>query len=109
MLIDDLKTKWATEGPERVGFVLENDLVVEVTNVHPQPLNNFDVPVEALIEFEDLAVATWHTHPGGTSQLSLDDDAAFRAWPDLLHYIVGSDGVRAYRVDGTKLVQQHVG
>ena len=44
-------------------------------------------------------VATWHTHPGETSVLSVGDYGTFTNYPHLRHYIVGKDGVQAYEVD----------
>lgn len=45
------------------------------------------------------AVGTWHTHPGGSSNLSAGDAVTFRQWPNLQHAIVGEDGVSWYRVE----------
>lgn len=70
--------------------------------------NECDVPEEGFIlSAEDIldhvlaedTVATWHTHPGATSVLSMGDADAFTNYPHLIHYVVGEDGVQAYKVD----------
>lgn len=46
-------------------------------------------------------MASWHTHPGGTANLSVEDWETFVQWPEQLHVIVGSDGIRWYAVKGS--------
>ena len=53
--------------------------------------------MEHLLDSE--TVATWHTHPGETSVLSVGDYDTFTSYPQLDHYIVGKDGVQRYEVD----------
>lgn len=95
---------YAPDGPERVGFILRSGEIVEVKNVSNDPLNAFAVEPEELIRLEDEMVASWHTHPGVTSNLSGDDYAAFKSWPDLLHYIIGKGGVTCYSVTASGAV-----
>lgn len=87
-----------TEMLERVGFVLNDGTVVEVKNIHGTPQNDFDVDPKDLIKYEDTAIASWHTHPITTAHLSTDDYSGFTMWPDLLHWIVGTDGIAGYVV-----------
>lgn len=89
---------------ERVGFILRNGEIVEVENVCHDPKNGFDVKGEDLIRYEHEMVATWHTHPGADSNLSQGDYESFRAWPNLRHYIIGQDGIRAYEVRDGEVV-----
>ena len=67
------------EGPERVGFILKDDSIVEVENVCHDPVNGFEVSGEDLLRYEHEAVATWHTHPGEefTSNLTIADHSGF--------------------------------
>lgn len=89
---------------ERCGFLLKGNRMVEVMNVHPDPVNGFEIPVDSIMRHKGELKATWHTHPNGTSTLSGEDYACFLAWPDLEHYIVSSAGVRRYIVqDGVVL------
>lgn len=94
---------YESTGPERVGFILADGSIVEVENVAPNPLDEFDVCSEDLMTFAEKAVATWHTHPGAKGNLSADDYLAFLGWPNLEHYVIGCDGIHQYSVtsDGT--------
>lgn len=84
---------------ERVGFVLEGGEVVECLNICLNPNEGFDVGDADMDLFIDRAVATWHTHPGGTKNLSVGDYDTFRGMPELLHFIVAPDGTAAYVID----------
>ena len=97
-LIESLKSKYQNDGPERVGFVLENNEVVEVKNVCPEPEEGFEVSGADIKRYAFVAVATWHTHPNDDFNLSPKDYEMFRDWPELAHYIVGNNGVRKYVV-----------
>lgn len=84
---------------ERVGFILKTGEIVEVPNTAINPKESFDVSGEDIIKFELIAAATWHTHPGQDSNLSFDDFQAFLNWPEMDHYIIGTDGVTKYIVE----------
>ena len=85
-------------GNERVGFILGTGVIVEVQNVSTSPRDSFAVRPEDMIFYEDKIVATFHTHPDTTSNLSDDDFKAFKDWPEFRHLIIGSDGVSCYYV-----------
>lgn len=93
------ETFYAKDGNERVGFIFDDESVIEVDNISESPSNSFDVRTEDLLLHATKAVASWHTHPNGSSNLSPLDYDAFKAWPDMKHYIVGNDGVSCYIVD----------
>ena len=100
----DLLSKFEGDN-ERVGFIMPNDKIVEVQNVCSEPEDGFDVSPEDLLLYLDDAVATWHTHPKTTSNLSVRDFETFLFHPHLRHYIVGTDGISEYYVeDGEVLV-----
>lgn len=103
--IEDRLKEFLTDGSERVGFVLDDGTIVEVENESPSPEDSFLVPPESLVEYEDRVIATWHTHPTGSSNLSVDDLEGFKSWPDWVHYVVGVDGVRSFRVDQGRVLQ----
>lgn len=90
---------------ERVGFVLKDGSIVECENIAPEPEDSFDVAGEEIVKYCDDAVATWHTHPGAKSNLSVGDSNTFLLWPDLLHYIVGVDGVTCYAIKNNSVVR----
>lgn len=87
-----------TGSRERVGFILPGDEIVEVENICEDPENGFDVAGADLLKYAENAIASWHTHPGQSANLSVEDLNAFRCWPQLAHYIIGTDGVRRYVV-----------
>lgn len=85
--------------PERGGFVLEDGTLLEFPNNSPEPNEgaSLEIGVEQL-PLLDYAIATWHTHPGATANLSVGDAETFTQWPNMLHAIVGTNGVRWYGV-----------
>lgn len=90
---------------ERVGFILADEKVVEVQNVCSEPKDGFDVAPEDLLLYVDDAVASWHTHPNNSSNLSVRDFETFLFYPHMRHYIVGVDGVSEFYVeDGEVLI-----
>jgi proteasome lid subunit RPN8/RPN11 len=94
-----------SKGPERGGVILSDKSLVELENVCATPNEGYvpKVVVETLDILED-SIGTWHTHPGQTANLSTEDWEAFVEWPTHFHAIVGTDGVRFYRVEnGTVL------
>ena len=86
------------EGPELVGVVMQDGAIVEVENRSPEPNDSCVIDPAFLAENDDKMKATFHTHPGKNANLSGEDYQAFSNWPDLLHYIIGSDGLRCYEV-----------
>ena len=89
-----LRGYWDLE-VERCGLVDVNLELVEVKNQSKNPEFTF------AFLFEDLdndSVATWHSHPKTSANLSIDDLRFFQSWPEKIHFIVGSDEVRCYQV-----------
>lgn len=99
-LLRKLKT---TDTVERCGTVLESGRILTSKNIAQQPDRSFEIPPEDMI-VEGVA-GTWHTHPGDSANLSHLDYAGFLSWPHLTHYIVGTDGVKSYVVDGGLVLQ----
>lgn len=91
--------QFLTPGNERVGFILTDGEVVEVQNICPEPDQGFEVRGEDLVLYEDRIAATWHTHPGQDSNLSVNDHQGFIENPGFVHFIVGEDGVSEYYVE----------
>jgi proteasome lid subunit RPN8/RPN11 len=89
---------------ERVGYILKSGEIVEVENVCPEPKEGFEVKGEDILKYEADAVASWHTHPGMTSNLSANDYETFLEWPSLDHFIVGTDGVTKYVVQDDEVL-----
>jgi proteasome lid subunit RPN8/RPN11 len=100
--------KYYPGSKERVGYVLSTGRVVEVPNISGDPENAFDVSGADVRKYaiDGAAIATWHTHPGKSANLSVDDYPAFRNFPNLKHYVIGSDGVRCYVVRNGKIFHE---
>lgn len=94
-----LKELYNKEGPERVGYIHDMNHIVEVKNVSPAPNEGFFVSPEDIIANTETkqAWASWHTHPNQDANLSGEDHKMFIQWPDLIHFIIGNDGVRAFQ------------
>jgi proteasome lid subunit RPN8/RPN11 len=88
-----------------VGFILPDDELVEVQNTSDEPEKSFDVSGDDIVRYADTSVATWHTHPISTSNLSVGDYETFLMWPKHRHLIIGTDGITEYYVeDGEVLI-----
>lgn len=92
------------EGAERVGFILNDGSVIEVRNAAMEPEKGFEVSGEDIIKYatKGNCLAVWHTHPGKESNLSGEDLRAVTQWSDLVHFVIGNDGVSAYRYNVEK-------
>lgn len=85
---------------------MQDGSLLELPNVHPEPENGFRIDPLDVVKHCDKAAATWHTHdeiayPSGADYIT------FVNWHNLRHYIVGSDGVRCYKVQGTAVLEVH--
>jgi proteasome lid subunit RPN8/RPN11 len=101
---ETLRSKYDEE-LEHVGFVLTDGSIVECENISTTPAEAFDVSAEDLDRYCDEAVATWHTHPGAGSNLSVGDLETFLLWNTMLHYIVGKDDITCYRASGRSVIK----
>lgn len=90
---------YSDTGFERVGFVLNDNTIVEVPNICNEPEEGFQMRTDDILKYAERAKATWHTHPGVDANLSDEDYVTFKNWPNMVHYIVGKDGVREYQYD----------
>jgi proteasome lid subunit RPN8/RPN11 len=97
---------YAGEGKERIGFILKSGAVVELENKSPEPYSSAFADPEFLLANENELLASFHTHPGGSKNLSGDDYQAFCNWPDLKHYIVGKDGIACYVVKNGTVIHE---
>ncbi len=89
---------YSDDGIERGGYLKGNE-VIEVENDHINPLEGFSFSCDSLEMLEDdEVIATFHTHPNGEKNLSKQDCEAFKNWANLLHFIVGKDGISCYKV-----------
>lgn len=93
-----LASLYTPNGAERVGFITKDNHIVEVKNVAKDPTQGFMISAEDIIEYTEVkgCWASWHTHPNEDSNLSGEDYLTFKAYPKIIHLIVGNDGVRAF-------------
>ncbi len=84
---------------ERGGLLMHDGEIVELANTATDPESGFQPDPFEVIRHLEGAVGTWHTHPGASSNLSVEDAQTFTQWPEFFHAIIGTDGVRWY---GTK-------
>lgn len=99
-----LKKYQKTHELEKCGLVIGNK-IVESENTHPNPSSGFIIPAEFMLKHEDTATGTWHTHPNDTANLSNEDYKGFSQWPVLVHYIIGIDGVRCFKLEDDLIVE----
>lgn len=97
------ETDLAPGQPELCGVILADGDIMQLPNIHEEPVKGFHMDPAAFLEqIEAGAVATWHTHPGRDPNLSEEDMGGFRQWPNLVHHIVGirdgEPGVHSFRV-----------
>lgn len=78
---------------------------VECSNVCEDPENGFEFSFEDLEKLDDPnTLGTFHTHPNHSNNLSYEDYESFLNYPVLVHYIIGNDGVKSYKIVGEKVV-----
>jgi len=106
-LLDRLFQKYEPDGSERIGFIVDNE-VVEVENIHPLPTDFFEVSIEDQEANLAKASGIWHTHPHRTSQLSYEDYLSFLNFPEHKHVVVGLDGVRVYKVEDGHVLKDSI-
>ncbi len=90
---------------EACGIVLKTGKIIDAENHHEQPSEGFVLRAKVIVEHGDKVKGTWHTHPRANANLSQSDYAGFLHWPDLKHYVIGSDGVRVYEVHQGMVVE----
>lgn len=78
---------------ERCGLIHADGTIVETINISPTPENNFEFEMH---HFERDVIATWHSHPTTSANLSIDDFWFFKSWPDLTHFITDISEVRCF-------------
>ena len=81
---------------------------MECKNTCEEPTSGYEMSFEDMDRLDDpTVIGTFHTHPGQSANLSYEDYESFMSYPMLTHYIVGKDGVRAYKVIEGKLINEN--
>lgn len=103
-----MRRLYTPSGPERCGFILHDGSVVEVVNSAIEPNESFNISADIILTYEQNIAVAWHTHPGGSSNLSSDDLQSMVSFPDWKHLIIGSDGLACYSVTSSGVVIRDV-
>lgn len=81
---------------------------VECKNTSINPEQGFEMSFEDMDLLDTpTTIGTFHTHPGQSANLSYEDYESFMSYPSLVHYIVGENGVKSYKVIEGKLVNEN--
>lgn len=88
---------------ERCGFILKTSEIVEVQNIHHDPMHYFEVDDKDLEKYRDHIAATWHTHIHDSANLSAEDYQLFLKHPRWPHCIISSKNVWVYYVMNNKV------
>lgn len=84
---------------ELCGFILEDGQIVPLENQCGDKPRGFEIDPEDTLRYIDQLAGIWHTHPGAAAVLSGEDKLCMEQWPDVVHYIIGNDGIRKYVVE----------
>lgn len=106
MLESSLLSFYSNSGPERGGIITRLG-PTECKNVSENPEEGYEMSYEDMDKLDNTdTVGTFHTHPGKSANLSYEDYETFMAYPGLKHYIVGKEGVKAYKVVDGRLLNE---
>lgn len=89
---------------ERFGLILEDGAVAEFKNQSQTPGKTLLVDRQSIEPFLPMAVASWHTHPENSVNLSCHDYAMFLTMPSLTHYIITETRIRSFVVSNGKVM-----
>lgn len=82
---------------ERCGIVTREGKIVELPNCSSFPQNSYLI-YEKDVQNLDI-IATWHTHPRGPLNLSIDDYNNFAELSDIKHLILTPRWIALYGMD----------
>lgn len=86
---------------------MQDGTVIEVPNIiGSEGKDEFQVAGQHILEYviSGKAFATWHTHPRKDANLTVPDNEMFLRYPELEHYIIGTDGIRRYLVKNGRVI-----
>lgn len=86
---------------ERCGVVLTNGDIIELPNRSSHPNNSFMMQESDTSPYQEQIFATWHTHPRGPNNLSIEDYNTFAELEDIYHLILTPETISLYKmIDG---------
>jgi proteasome lid subunit RPN8/RPN11 len=89
-----------TAQDERCGIVLRSGEILELQNSSTYPYNSFVISNVEIEPYKAEIAASWHTHPRGPHNLSIDDYNTFMDMPEIPHLIITHKSVSMYQSDG---------
>jgi len=102
-MLKKLLSYWV-DSVERCGVILGDETIIELKNISENPKLDFVMREEDFKEYAGRIVATWHTHPITSANLSVEDYIMFRSKPDWYHYIVSEKEVWCYYIRNGKVI-----
>lgn len=85
---------------ERCGLVLTSGEIIELPNSSTYPYNSFVLSAADVAPYKEQLAATWHSHPRGPNNLSIDDYNTFLDIPTPPHFIITTRSVSMYQAQG---------
>ena|SRR5688500_5558582 len=102
--LDTVLSRLWVDNIERCGFILQNHEVVEIHNHHGDPTDGFRIKEEAMNRYSDRILATWHTHPSTSANLSVPDYFLFCRLSQWHHVIIFKNDIRIYKAIGDRVL-----
>jgi len=88
---------------ECCGIILRDFTLVPLQNHSSTPELNFIMKWEDYEPYRDQIIATWHTHPHESANLSVADYLMFKSNPEWRHFIVARDIIWAYSTRNSRV------
>lgn len=87
------------EEDETCGVVLKDLTIIELPNRSSYPHDAFVITEEDMAPYLGDVLATWHTHPRGPGNLSIDDYNTFMDLSEIHHLIITPKSVSCYKTE----------
>lgn len=101
--LNELNAQW-NGTIECCGIILKDLTIISLRNWHPVPEHAFRIKTEDYEPHIPNMLGTWHSHPHGSANLSMEDYVMFKSQPQWFHFIVGCGKVWGYCVNGSKVL-----
>lgn len=91
---------------EKCGFILLSGIIIEVDNIHENPINNFAIADKDIDYYVlDNIAAFWHSHIENDSNLSIPDYKSFLKYPNHYHVIFCYNDFTIYKVRNNLVIR----
>lgn len=104
--MSELISKVYSFDQENCGFILNTGEIVVLQNLHPDPVNNFAISDEDILNYGlENILAFWHSHLNNDTNLSTNDYKAFLNFPDHYHIIFCYTDFTVYTVRNNLVIR----